>query len=54
MTVSLSVRGKAVQEAKAECEALLNEAMPFAQKMLGEHGECCRWRDRPCAINRAK
>jgi hypothetical protein len=39
LTVSLSVRGQAVQEAKAECEVLLNEAMPFAQKMLREHGE---------------
>ena len=39
IAVSLSVRGQAVPEAKAECEALLNEAMPFAEKMLREHGE---------------
>ena len=25
--------------AKAECEALMNEALPFAQRMLAEHGE---------------
>ena len=24
---------------KAECEALMNEALPFAEKMLQEHGE---------------
>jgi hypothetical protein len=39
IAVSLSVRGQAVPDAKAECEVLLNEAMPFAQKMLREHGE---------------
>ncbi len=39
IAVSLSIRGQAVSEAKTECEVLLNEAMPFAQKMLREHGE---------------
>jgi hypothetical protein len=39
LAVSLSVRGQAVQDAKGECEVLLNEAMPFAEKMLREHGE---------------
>jgi hypothetical protein len=39
LAVSLSVRGQAVRDAKAECEVLLNEAMPFAEKMLREHGE---------------
>lgn len=28
-----------VIKAKAECEELLNAALPFAEKMLGEHGE---------------
>ena len=28
-----------MQESKTECEALLNEAMPLAEKMLREHGE---------------
>jgi hypothetical protein len=37
--VSLSVRGQAVPDAKSDCEVLLNEAMPFAEKMLREHGE---------------
>jgi hypothetical protein len=39
LAVSLSVRGQVVQDAKGECEVLLNEAMPFAEKMLREHGE---------------
>jgi hypothetical protein len=39
LAVSLSVRGQALPEAKTECETLLNEAMPFAEKMLREHGE---------------
>ena len=25
--------------AKADCEVLLNAVLPFAEKMLGEHGE---------------
>jgi hypothetical protein len=37
--VSLSVRAQAVPAAKSECEVLLNEAMPFAESMLREHGE---------------
>jgi hypothetical protein len=39
MAVSLLVRGQTVPNAKSECEVLLNEAMPFAEKMLREHGE---------------
>src|SRR5882757_8472716 len=39
LAVSLSVRGQVVQDAKDECEVLLNEAMPFAERMLREHGE---------------
>ena len=39
IAVSLSVKGQAAPDAKAECEVLLNEAMPFAEKMLREHGE---------------
>src|SRR5580692_6830950 len=39
IAVSFSVRGQAVPDAKSECEVLLNEAMPFAEKMLREHGE---------------
>ena len=39
IAVSLSVRGQAVPDAKSECEVLLNEAMPFAKRMLREHGE---------------
>lgn len=39
IAVSLPVRGQTVVDAKAECEVLLNEAMPFAQKMLREHAE---------------
>jgi len=37
--VSFLVRGQTVPEAKSECEVLLNEAMPFAERMLREHGE---------------
>jgi hypothetical protein len=37
--ISLAVRGQAVPDAKSECEVLLNEAMPLAERMLREHGE---------------
>jgi hypothetical protein len=31
--------GQTVKSAKAEAEDLINAALPFAEKMLGEHGE---------------
>ena len=31
--------GQTMKSAKAEAEDLLNAALPFAEKMLGEHGE---------------
>jgi hypothetical protein len=40
LLLSIQVRGQSVSDAKAESEALMNEAVPFAEKMLRQHGEC--------------
>jgi hypothetical protein len=38
--LSLSAAGgQTVPDAKADCETLMNEAIPFAKRMLREHGE---------------
>jgi hypothetical protein len=37
--VAVSVRGQSVADAKTESETLMNEAIPFAEKMLRKHGE---------------
>jgi hypothetical protein len=37
--LSISVRGQSVVDAKVESETLMNEAVPFAERMLRQHGE---------------
>lgn len=32
-------QGKPVNTSKSECESLMNQALPFAEKMLTKHGE---------------
>jgi hypothetical protein len=39
LLLSIPVRGQSVADAKPESETLMNEAVPFAEKMLRQHGE---------------
>jgi hypothetical protein len=39
LLLSVSVRGQSVVNAKTESETLMNEAIPFAEKMLRKRGE---------------
>jgi hypothetical protein len=39
LLLCIPVRGQSVTDAKTESETLMNEALPFAEKMLAKHGE---------------